>query len=85
VIPNAFTPNNDGINDTWDIKYLNIYTNATIEVFNRLGVKVYSSKGYTIPWDGKFDGKSLPFGVYYYIIDPKTGAKKITGSLTIIR
>jgi len=85
VVPNAFTPNNDGINDTWDIKYLNTYTNATIEVFNRFGVKVYSSNGYTIPWDGKFDGKSLPFGVYYYIIDPKSGAKKMTGSLTIIK
>lgn len=85
VVPNAFTPNNDGINDTWDIKYLSTYTNATIEVFNRFGVKVYSSNGYTIPWDGKFDGKSLPFGVYYYIIDPKSGAKKMTGSLTIIK
>ncbi|MDB5005218.1 MAG: hypothetical protein JWQ34_3443 [Mucilaginibacter sp.] len=85
VVPNAFTPNNDGINDTWDIKYLNTYTNATIEVFNRYGVKVFSSNGYTIPWDGKFDGRSLPFGVYYYIIDPKNGAKKMTGSLTIIK
>jgi gliding motility-associated-like protein len=85
IVPNAFTPNNDGVNDTWDIKYLNSYPDATVEVFNRYGAKVYSSNGYAIPWDGKFKGANLPFGVYYYVINPKRGRTAMTGSLTIIK
>lgn len=85
VAPNTFTPNNDGINDTWDIKYLDAYPTSLVEVFNRYGAKVFSSNHYTVPWDGKFKGEVLPFGVYYYIIDTKSGRKPITGSLTIIK
>ncbi|WP_345102885.1 PKD domain-containing protein [Mucilaginibacter panaciglaebae] len=85
VIPNAFTPNSDGVNDTWDIKYLGAYPNATVDVFNRLGAKVYTSTGYAVPWNGKFNGKSLPFGVYYYVINPKSGRTAMTGSVTIIK
>jgi gliding motility-associated-like protein len=85
VAPNTFTPNNDGINDTWNIKYLDAYPTAIVEVFNRNGSKVYSSTNYTVPWDGKYNGAVLPFGVYYYIIDTKSGRKPMTGSLTIIK
>ncbi|MBC7400599.1 MAG: gliding motility-associated C-terminal domain-containing protein, partial [Mucilaginibacter sp.] len=85
VVPNTFTPNNDGINDTWNIKYLDTYPTAVVEVFNRYGAKVFSSNNYAIPWDGKFNGAVLPFGVYYYVIDTKSGRKQMTGSLTIIK
>ncbi|WP_394353153.1 T9SS type B sorting domain-containing protein [Mucilaginibacter humi] len=54
-------------------------------MFNRNGSKVFSSNNYTVPWNGKFNGAVLPFGVYYYIIDTKSGRKPITGSLTIIK
>ena len=66
--PNTFTPNSDGINDTWEIKYLNTYPNTTVEVFNRYGSKVYYSNGYGVPWNGQFNGADLPVGTYYYII-----------------
>jgi gliding motility-associated-like protein len=85
VVPNAFTPNNDGINDTWDIKYLNAYPNAVVEIFSRYGNKVFTSYGYNTPWDGRFNGADLPVGTYYYIISPNSGRKPVTGSLTIIR
>jgi gliding motility-associated-like protein len=85
VVPNTFTPNNDGINDTWNIKYLDAYPTAIVEVFNRNGSKVFSSNNYTVPWGGKYNGAVLPFGVYYYIIDTKSGRKPMTGSLTIIK
>ena len=85
VIPNTFTPNGDGINDTWNIQYLNTYPNCSVDVYNRLGEKVYSSIGYSIPWDGRFKGADLPVGTYYYIINPKLGRKVMTGSITIIR
>jgi len=85
VVPNAFTPNGDGINDTWNIKYLDTYPNNTVDVFNRYGAKVYSSVGYPVPWDGTYKGSGLPPGTYYYIINPKSGRKAISGSVTIIR
>jgi len=85
VVPNTFTPNNDGINDTWEIEYLNTYPGATVDVFNRYGAKVFSSIGYPKPWDGKSHGADLPFGVYYYIINTKSGRKLISGSVTIVR
>ncbi len=81
IIPNAFSPNGDGINDKWNIGSLNSYVNCTVQVFNRFGHPVFQSFGYNKPWDGG----NLPAGVYYYIIDPKNGRKTFTGSLTIIR
>ena len=86
-VPNAFTPNGDGINDIWNIKYLESYANASVKVFSRYGsVVYYSIKGYAQPWKGQMNGNDLPMGTYYYIIDPKTkGRKLISGSVTIIR
>jgi gliding motility-associated-like protein len=85
LVPNAFSPNGDGINDTWRIQYLESYPGASIEVFNRYGQKVFISTGYDVEWDGYFNGSLLPIGTYYYIINPKNGRKTITGSVSIIR
>ncbi|WP_214070481.1 PKD domain-containing protein [Mucilaginibacter sp. dw_454] len=86
VVPNTFTPNGDGINDTWAIKYLETYVGATVDVFNRNGQKVYTSVNYPVTgWDGSFRGQGLPVGVYYYIIDPKHGRRPISGYVTIVR
>jgi gliding motility-associated-like protein len=85
VVPNAFSPNKDGINDTWNIQYLESYPGCTLEVYDRYGQKVFFSEGYRKPWDGSYKGKALPVGVYYYIINPKNGRKLMTGSLTILR
>jgi gliding motility-associated-like protein len=85
VIPNAFTPNGDGINDTWNIQYLSSYPNNTVNIYNRYGQIVYASVGYSIPWDGTYRGAVLPAGTYYYIIDPKNGRKPISGFVTVIR
>ncbi len=84
-IPNTFTPNGDGINDTWEIKYLDYYPKSTVNIFNRWGQKLYSSVGYSIPWDGKYNGQVLPVGTYYYMIDPKNGQPVISGWVAIIR
>lgn len=85
VIPNAFSPNNDGINDNWAIKYLHTYPNSLIEVFNRYGQKVFHSIGYDQPWDGTYNGVALPIGSYYYIILPQVSLKPLSGTVTIIR
>jgi gliding motility-associated-like protein len=86
LVNNTFTPNGDGINDTWNIKYLESYPKATVEIFNRLGEKLYNSVGYSIPWDGRYRGADLPTGVYYYIINPNIkGRKTYSGYISIIR
>jgi gliding motility-associated-like protein len=84
-VPNAFSPNGDGINDNWVIKYLESYPGATIDVYNRYGQPVFKSVGYDKPWNGLYNGNQLPIGTYYYIINPKNGRKIITGSVTIIK
>ncbi|MCW3086857.1 MAG: domain containing protein, partial [Sediminibacterium sp.] len=84
-VPNAFSPNGDGINDTWRIKYLDGYPGATLEVYNRYGQIVYRSSGYDVEWNGTYLGNPLPVGTYYYIINPKNGRKVISGSVTIIK
>jgi gliding motility-associated-like protein len=85
VVPNAFSPNGDGINDTWMIPNLNSYPAASVDVFNRYGQAVFHSKGYGKPWDGTVNGAALPTGTYYYLINPGNGKKEISGSISIIR
>lgn len=82
---NAFSPNGDGINDTWTLKNIEIYLNTTVEIFNRYGQRVYYSKGFYKPFDGNYKDQALPVGTYYYIINPNNGRKILTGSLTLIR
>jgi gliding motility-associated-like protein len=84
-IPNTFTPNGDGINDTWDIKILAFYPNVTVNIFNRSGQKLYSSIGYSVPWDGTYQGKALPMATYYYVITPQNGQQPIAGWVAIVR
>jgi len=84
-IANTFTPNGDGINDYWKIASIENYPDAVVQVFSRYGQKVYESKGYGSPFEGNLNGKKLPAGVYYYIINLKTNCNILSGSLTIIR
>ncbi|TDO20046.1 T9SS type B sorting domain-containing protein [Pedobacter duraquae] len=84
-VPNAFSPNGDTSNDTWKIEGAANYPTAEFSVFNRNGERVFYSKGYATDFDGQFNGKPLPIGVYYYIIDLKTDCPKLNGSLTLIR
>jgi len=85
VVPNVFSPNGDGINDTWVIRYLNKYPSADVQVFNRWGQPVYHVTGYTMPWDGTYKGQPQPIGTYYWIIRPGNGRRQISGSVTILR
>lgn len=84
-VPNVFSPNSDGINDTWIIKNLQAYNTAEVFVFDRYGQKIYASRGYNLPWNGTYNGNSLPAGTYYYVIDIKTDNIKLQGSVMIIR
>jgi gliding motility-associated-like protein len=85
VIPNVFTPNGDGVNDKWVIKYLETYPGCVVQIFNRYGQLIYRSVGYSSPWDGTYKGSPLPAGTYYYVIDPKNGRKQVGGFVDIVR
>ncbi|MGZ3754753.1 MAG: beta-propeller fold lactonase family protein [Mucilaginibacter sp.] len=85
LVPNTFTPNGDGINDTWDIKYIESYPNCIVQIFNRYGTRLFYSKGYPITWNGRYNGKNVPDGTYYYIINLDVNFKPIGGYVTIIR
>lgn len=85
-IPNAFSPNGDGINDVWNIKGLVNYSKSITEIFDRNGNIVFRSVGYDKPWDGTKNGKPLPVGVYYYLIEPNDrGYGTLTGSITLLK
>ena len=66
------TPNGDGHNDFWQIDSAEILTNSEIKVFNANGQTVFSEIGYQEAWDGKYQGKELPSGEYYYTIKNET-------------
>jgi gliding motility-associated-like protein len=85
IVPNGFTPNGDGVNDTWEILNFDKYPACTVKVFNRAGQNVYSSIGYLIPWDGRFKGEVLPAGTYFYVIDLKSNGEILSGSVNLIK
>ena len=86
--PNTFTPNGDGINDTWRIPGLDQYPAAEVLVYDRWGQRVYRSSGYDEPWDGTNNGARLPTATYYYHIrlnQLEGNSPPYTGSITIVR
>ena len=86
-IPNIFTPNGDGVNDTFAIGISNL-SSYSISIFNRLGQVVFSSHDIYQNWDGTYKGQELPVGVYYYVIggeDMDGTVIQKSGSVTILR
>lgn len=86
-IPNGFTPNADGKNDVWQLDNLFQFPDNVVEVYNRWGELLFYSQGYAVPFDGKYKGKDLPVGTYYYIINLNDSRfpNAFTGPLTIFR
>ncbi len=81
---NAITPNGDGENDTWELEDIEAFPNATVFIYDAAGQAVYKSKQGYVPWDGTYNGRALPMGTYYYIIDLNDGENVYKGTITII-
>jgi gliding motility-associated-like protein len=81
---NSFTPNGDGINDLWVLPGLDSDRTAKVQVYNRFGQMVFSSIGYTTPWDGNHQGSKLPQGTYFYKISVRSGKQVVSGVVTLI-
>jgi large repetitive protein len=88
-IPNAFTPDGNTKNDTWNITAGNSgvsrFNDAEIKIYNQRGMLVYEAKGFDKPWDGTMDGEELPATTYFYTIDLKFDNKIFKGIVTILR
>ena len=85
-IPDAFSPNGDGMNDVWDLPGIEAFPDAIVTIFNRWGEIIFSSgKGYTHPFDGTLNGTSLPPGVYAYTLRTVPERPIIRGSLFLVR
>lgn len=83
-VPNAFSPNGDGLNDTWVIETLKAYPGAQVKVFDRYGQKVFDNNGQGTSWDGTFKGEMQPPGAYVYLIDLKNNDPVIKGVVYLI-
>ncbi|MBD3639288.1 MAG: gliding motility-associated C-terminal domain-containing protein [Crocinitomicaceae bacterium] len=91
-IPNGFTPNGDGFNDTFVIQYLEQYPDNSIVIFNRWGDKVYEASPYLNDWDGSSAGAKMTImgdevvdGTYYFVLDLGNGDEPINGFIDLRR
>ena len=86
VIPsNVFTPDGNGINDTWFIDNIVNYNNARVVIFNLWGDIIFESDNYQNEWDGTFNNDLLPAGNYYYVISNPDHDKVYRGTITLLR
>jgi gliding motility-associated-like protein len=83
VIPNAFTPNEDGINDTWIIENIELFPSAYIYVYNRWGQELWVGRPGE-NWNGTYKDKLVPTGPYLYVINLYNGTKPYVGIVTVI-
>ena len=85
-VPNTFSPNEDGTNETWIIPGIENYPKNKMTVMNRFGSILYESSPYNDinAWSGIWSDKPLPEGAYYYILDLGTGSVK-KGIICIVR
>ena len=85
-IPHLITPNNDGYNDEWILRNIEIYPNAEVLVYNRWGKLVFRTKNISAnPWDGRDNGKLVPTDSYHYILYLNDGSAPRSGVISVIR
>jgi gliding motility-associated-like protein len=86
VVQEVITPNNDGYNDTWKIRNIDLFPDAEVLVFSRWGKMVFKTKNVSAnEWDGMFKGKLLPTDSYHYILHLNDGSDPRSGVVSIIR
>ncbi len=92
TIFNQFSPNKDGMNETFMIDCIEKYPNNYLQIFNRDGNRVFEKKSYKNGWDGSAEGdlsigsqKKVPNGTYFFVLDLGNGSPQIKGWIQIIR
>ena len=85
VIPNTFTPNGDGSNDAWGVPALRFFEQVRIQIYDRGGLLVFATENPDERWDGKWKGKEVPIGAYYWVISVKETGESRRGVLNLLR
>ena len=89
TIPTTFSPNNDGINDVWEILGIDAYPDCFVRIYDRWGQEVFQKTGYNLSkaWNGDtFHGRETTSSVYFYTLELRDEKKQtIKGSITVIR
>jgi gliding motility-associated-like protein len=81
----GFSPNGDDKNDFFTINGLQRYPEHKLFVYNRWGNLVFEATDYKNDWDGKWNGKDLPDGTYFYVLEREPGEKPLTGYVQLLR
>jgi gliding motility-associated-like protein len=81
-IPTAFSPNRDGVNDTFEI-FNSKEQIVEMRIYNRWGQVIFNSSGYDKPWDGTYQNEPVPPGSYPYLI--RTPETEVIGTITLLK
>lgn len=84
-ITSLFTPNGDGVNDTWYLENIQEFPDNEVIVYNIYGQEVFRKKAYSNDWKGTFNGEDLPDGTYFYVLRFDSNDAVFKGSLDILR
>jgi len=85
TVANTFTPNGDGVNDKWAVPGLRFYEGARISVFDKDGNRMFYTEIPDLGWDGTNNGKELPIGSYFWVIEAIEVGEIRRGILNLIR
>ncbi|HTE34129.1 MAG TPA: gliding motility-associated C-terminal domain-containing protein, partial [Chryseolinea sp.] len=89
LIPSAFSPEGDNVNETWVIKSPNgnekLYDEADVKVYDKRGQLLYQARGLDNPWDGVYNGSLLPPDTYFYTINLNYNRVQYKGMVTLLR
>jgi gliding motility-associated-like protein len=87
LIFNGISPNGDSDNDVWHLSGIEAFSKNEVRIFNRWGNLVFEASPYSnnSPWDGTWNGKDLPDGLYYYLIDLGDNSEKQSGWIQLLR
>ncbi|MEO1258363.1 MAG: gliding motility-associated C-terminal domain-containing protein [Bacteroidota bacterium] len=82
IIYNGFSPNDDGINETFTIENIEKFPDSDLSIYNRWGNLVFNTVGYQNDWGGLYEGRPLPDGTYFYYLN-LDGRREFKGYLQI--
>ena len=85
TITNAYSPNGDGANDAWGVPDLRFYEGVRIGVYDNAGTRLFYTENPDIRWDGTYNGKDMPVGTYYWVIEVIETGEMRRGMLNLIR
>ena len=85
IITNTFSPNRDRFNDTWGVPEIRFYEGARISVYDRGGLRLFYTENPDIRWDGTYNGKEMPVGAYFWVIQILETGEIRRGVLNLIR